>query len=126
MQFNTIPFKNTDIEKFVGRFEGEDYEIQPGEIRYFPSHVSEHLSKQLVEKIIVKFPKEKGRVIDRETKEKKLLGEILGGEIITERHEQSKTVKDMVLKHEAQVKQMFVEEEKKKQAERIEAMKLVE
>ena len=54
------------------------------------------------------------------------MGEILGGEILTERHEQPKTVKDMVLKHEAQVKQMFVEEEKKKQAERIEAMKLVE
>ena len=125
MQFNTINFTNIDLDVFVGRFEGEDYTVQPGETRYFPSHVSQHFSKQLMDKLFLAAQR-KDKKANKVELEQELIRQILGGEINTFSPDIPKTTKQQILGHETAVKVMFAEEEKRKQAEKIEAMKITE
>ena len=124
MKFNTIPFKNIDTNVFVGRFEGEDYTIQAEETRYFPSHVSEHFAKQLMETLFSAIQRN-NKQANKVAIEEEIRGKILGEEILTAEKPVVLSMKQQVLEHEASVKEMFAEEERKKKATEIEAMKII-
>ncbi|GAC1413767.1 MAG: hypothetical protein NVSMB66_6250 [Candidatus Doudnabacteria bacterium] len=52
--FKTETFKNIDSEVFVGRFEGEDIEIQPGEVVTLAPHIVRHIAIQLSDKMLLR------------------------------------------------------------------------
>ena len=125
MQWNTISFKNPDMEVFVGRYDSEDYPVQPGETRYFPSFISKHFARQLIDKMFMGVLA-KDRKTNRPNFEVEIRGEILGEEMMTERTESESSLKQKVLSHEGKVKQMLLDKEMKAKAEKIEAMKMAE
>ena len=124
MLYNTIPFVNTDNEMFVGRWEGEEYRIQVGETRFFPSELSRRLAKHLIEKLITKS--KKSPEFNREKFIVAMEKQILGEEMMTKSEEKPRTFKDIALEHEAQVKAMMAEQERIKKAQKIEALKIAE
>ena len=65
MRYNTIPFVNPTNDVFVGRYDGEDYEIGPQETYYWPSFLSKHFYKQLSDKMLQRALKV-DRKIDKE------------------------------------------------------------
>lgn len=103
MKWNTKSFTNIDDDTFIGRYDGVDFQVKPGETRYFPSAVSDHLSQQLTKKII-----------DSEKPyETEALNRIVGEEIKTAETETEKSFKEEVKDHEQGFKQF--EERKKKE-----------
>jgi hypothetical protein len=125
MEYNTIPFKNIDTEEFVGRYDGEDYPIQPGEIRYFPSFLSEHFCKHLIEKLFRGAPNQDKRIKFVEFQEK-MRKEILGEEMKTKIVEEPKTTKEKALIHEEMIREMLSKKEMEKKAQEIEGMKIID
>jgi len=124
MDYDTIPFVNIDTEIFIGRFDNEDYEVKPGEKRFFPDFLSQHFAKQLLEKMWAKI-----RTIDKSLNWKEFeeitIKEILGKKIMTAHPERLKTIKEKVLEHEKEIKEMLIEEEKKEIAQKIEAQRII-
>lgn len=105
MKWNTRPFTNIDDEVFVGKYNGIEFEVQPGEMRPFPTELSEHIAKQLASKISVR---EEGGM-DMAP----LLSGILGEEIKTADDNRAKSFKEEVEDHEREFKEM--QERKKKE-----------
>ena len=124
-KFNTLPFTNIDTEDFIGRWEGEDYVIQRGEKRFFPSELSQHFAKQLTEKLF-----NKAIVSDSHLKtdvfKEKTMGLMLDEEMLTKQEEEVKTFKQQVEEHETQIKEMLAKEEREKKSRNIEALKIAE
>ncbi len=115
MKYNTTPIKNVGDESFVGKFNGVEFRFEPGEERFLPTFVSEHLAKQLEVKLQKKDPKK--NIIE-------LLNSILGEEINTKTEASKMTFKDEVDQHEKDFKEFQkkkTEEEdiKRKKAEEI-------
>lgn len=125
MEYNTIPFTNPDIEVFIGRYNSEDYPIQPGETRYFPSFISEHFAKQLIDKLF-RNAMAKDKKTNRPNFETEIISEILGEEMMTLKAEPELSLKEKILAHEGKIKEMLAEKERKARAEKIEAMKLAD
>lgn len=106
MKYNTRPFTNIDDGVFVGKYNGVEFEIQPGETRPFPTELSEHIAKQLVLKISIK---EEG-----DTNKGELLSGILGEEIKTADDNRTKSFKEEVEDHEREFKRIQEIEKKEK------------
>lgn len=103
MKYNTRSFTNITDEVFVGKYNGVDFTVQPGETRYFPSEVSEHIYQQLVLKIdklhenMTSTPYHEG---------------ILGEEIMTKEVKKSLPFKEEVEDHERDFKVMQEKQKK--------------
>jgi len=95
MKYNTTPIKNVDANIFVGKFNGVDFSFEPGETRYLPTHVTNHLAKQLKIQIQDKNP---------EIDIIKMLSEMLGAEIMTKDPERPLTFKEEMDNHELEFK----------------------
>ena len=54
MRYDTINFTNIDSEDFDGKWGGEEYLIKAGKTKEFPAFLAEHLTKHLVDKILLK------------------------------------------------------------------------
>ena len=117
--YNTTPFTNITNEIFVGRYSGEDYEIEAGEVRYFPTFLSKHFAKQMVEKLFSK-------IISSDSKakldqfENEWLSKILGGEINTFSPPETKSTKDLMLEHEIAVNNIMTAKKKKQEISNLE------
>jgi len=88
----------------VGKFQGVDFSFEPGETRYLPTHVSDHLAKQMKIQIQSRDP---------EIDIIKVLSEMLGKEIMTKEATQDHTFKEEMDNHELEFK-TWQEDQKKK------------
>ena len=97
MKYHTIPFTNITEKAFVGRFQGFDFEIEPGKTRYFPSELSKHLAGQLVENILNENRKS---IKDLKSYGEEMLRGILGAEVKTKEDVKSLNYREEVSLHE--------------------------
>jgi hypothetical protein len=109
MEWNTIPFTNTDKENFVGIYNSENYPIEVGEKRFFPSYISEHFFKQFRDKMWAK-ELSSGKKLNKDEFSTKLREDVLGSEIKTMCKEEENTIRDKVYEHEGKVKEMIIRE----------------
>ena len=122
MQYNTTNFTNIDGEDFVGVWVGEDYLIKAGEIRYFPSFLSEHFAKHLTDKLYTRLPIEQRK--DRLKFGEEMRSKILGKEMETKSIDISTSFSREVAEHEQAVLDMLALEDKEQKIKRIEALKI--
>lgn len=117
MKWNTTPFTNIDDEVFVGRYNGVDFEVNPGEKVYLPTIVTEHIYEQLILKIDDKL--EKNESIPDYTK-------ILGEEIKTAEENKNMSFSEQVKFHQKKFKEW--QDSKKREAilKKDKAIKIVE
>lgn len=120
MKYNTTPIKNIDDELFIGRFSGIDFIFEPGNIRFLPSHISQHLAKQLMMQITKKFEGKK------EKAPLNLIDEILQPEIMTAENTENLTLKEEVDRHELEIKKWQEGKEREEDEKRIKAEGIIE
>lgn len=125
MNFDTIPFKNPDLETFVGMCRGESFEIKSGEKRYFPSSLSQRFAEQLTEKLLMReIETQKNKKFDKEAFKQEMMTKILEPEMKTLTTPKVLTFREQVLEHELAVKAMLEEEKKNQEAKKIEALEI--
>lgn len=115
MKWNTRSFTNITDEVFVGTYNSVDFTVNPGETRYFPSEVSEHITRQLILKITKK--------VEGLTATPYYDG-ILGGEIKTIKEKVTRNFKEEVEEHEAEFKKMQEDKKKENLLKRDEALEI--
>jgi len=98
--------------------------VKSGEKRFFPSELSKHFVKHLIDKILAKELKGNPR-LEKIEREKELESQILGKEMPT-KSDEKKTFKQEAEEHEILVKAMLAEKERKEKEIKIEALKLTE
>ncbi len=54
MRYDTLNFTNIDSEDFVGKWGGDEYLVKAGKTKEFPAFLVDHLTKHLVDKILLK------------------------------------------------------------------------
>lgn len=121
MKWNTKPFTNIDDDTFVGRYNGVDFRVKPGETRYFPSEVSNHLGQQLV-KIVA--DKEMKRENKKSYDKGPLIDQIIGAEIKTANEMTALTFKKQVELHEEEYQKRLDEEKKQELFKKEKALKI--
>lgn len=123
MKWNTRSIINIDDEVFVGKYNGVDFEIEPGKTRFLPTEVSEHIAKQLLRKIERKEVDE-----NRNTTYSPgvLIDKILGQEILTAKGDGNKSFREQVEDHEREFKKLQEQQKKKELSKVDEALKVAQ
>ena len=98
MRYDTINFTNIDSEDFVGKWGGEEYLIKAGKTKEFPAFLADHLTKHLVNKILLK----KGSQDYSDPTARKPLEDQIKGSVVVKKEEvkQVKEVKEPKKKEE--------------------------
>ena len=119
MKYNTIPFKNITDKKFTGKYDGFEFIVEPDEIRYWPSELSLHCAKQLINDILLKLNllENKEGHLDKD----ELKRQILGNEIQTAEQFRFQSFAEEAADHEKK----YVEMIKSKRKEDIINMDIV-
>jgi hypothetical protein len=98
MKFNTKAVTNIYATKeFVGRFAGVDLPFAPGQTRYLPSHIADHVGKQLAEEVYKSQSRKNPKLVESV---EQILSKILGKEIITKDDDRELSVSDLIAQHE--------------------------
>lgn len=71
--FESVPFLNIDSEVFVGYWDSKAYTIKPGETKFYPEFLANHLAKHLSDKLM----QEKGISLNDHSKRAEIVAEIL-------------------------------------------------
>lgn len=116
MKYNTRSVKNTTEEVFIGRYGGVDLKFEPGEMRYLPNHIAEHIANQLHGRLFAKAKKEG---VDYP-----YLGQILGEEIRTKKETRKLHLSELIKQHEKEFKEMQDKKAKEDLLLKQEALKI--
>jgi len=119
MQYNTTKFTNIDDETFIGIYDGDKYEVESKDERYFPTFISKHFEAQLLEKMF-----QKASTANNKLKYPEFIKtvNVLDEEMITVSTKSEISIKQSVLVHEQQVKVMLAEKERAERSKVVEAM----
>jgi len=71
--FESVPFLNIDSEVFVGYWDSKPYTIKPGEIKFYPEFLAQHLAKHLSDKLM----QERGISLNDHSKRAEIVAEML-------------------------------------------------
>ena len=109
MKYNTTIFKNISEEKFFGKYDGVDFPVEPGEKKYWPTHLSQHCANQLADVLIGEKDNDGTLIHGDKTMIK---AKILGETIMTATPDTPRTFREEVAEHELAYAEMTKTKEK--------------
>lgn len=77
-KFESVNFTNIDSEEFVCSYDSEEYRFRPGETRAFALFLTDHFTKHLVDKILLRQNvSDYSNPLLREPLDKRIRGEVV-------------------------------------------------
>ena len=113
MKWDTREIKNITEEEFIGKYDGVEIRVKPGESRFLPVHIAEHIAKQLSSLMERQMKDKEG--VQPEDLQMNLESRILGPKLATANEDRILSTKEEIEKHEKEYAELKREEIVKKE-----------